>query len=136
MERSLQARVRRRAANRCEYCQMPQRFDFLRFQIDHIIACKHGGTDAAGNLALACFSCNKHKGPNIAGLDRELGTIARLYHPRSDLWSEHFAWRGAELVGLTAIGRVTIDVLAINLRFRKELRERLIVEGRFPPLHA
>ena len=30
------------------------------------------------------------------------------------MWAEHFAWDGAELRGLTAIGRVTISVLFIN----------------------
>lgn len=37
-----------------------------------------------------------------------------LFHPRRDNWTEHFLWVGPELKGLTAIGRATIVVLAIN----------------------
>jgi HNH endonuclease len=132
MER-LHAQVRRRAANRCEYCKMPQKCDLLPFHLDHVIARQHGGSNAPNNLAWACLACNNHKGPNIAGLDRETGEIVRLFHPRNDLWSDHFVWRGSELFGLTAIGRVTIHVLAINLRYRREVREALMVEGEFPP---
>jgi hypothetical protein len=112
---------------------MPQKCDLLPFHLDHVIARQHGGSNAPNNLAWACLACNNHKGPNIAGLDRETGEIVRLFHPRNDLWSDHFVWRGSELFGLTAIGRVTIHVLAINLRYRREVREALMVEGEFPP---
>jgi len=56
-----------------------------------------------------------------------------LFHPRQDRWANHFAWRGAELIGLTPIGRTTIRVLAINDPIMIETREALAVEGRFPP---
>jgi hypothetical protein len=36
-------------------------------------------------------------------------------------------------VGKSPIGKVTIDVLAINLPYRIELRTTLIDEGIFPP---
>jgi hypothetical protein len=52
-------------------------------------------------LALACFACNNHKGPNIAGVDQNTGDVIRLFHPRRDNWEEHFEWRGASLVGRT-----------------------------------
>jgi hypothetical protein len=112
---------------------MPQQYDLLTFQCDHIIARKHHGTDDLANLALACFACNNHKGPNIAGVDPETGTVIRLFHPRQDRWEDHFEWRGAVLVGRTPIGRATIDVLAINLPYRIRLRQVLILEGVFPP---
>ena len=112
---------------------MPQPFDLLTFQIDHIIARKHHGTDELDNLALACFACNNHKGPNIAGIDRDSGEVVRLFHPRQDRWQEHFDWNGASLVGLTQTGRVTVDVLAMNLPHRIRLRESLIAERVFPP---
>ena len=123
-----------RASGRCEYCQIPSAYDPLPFQVDHIIARKHGGLDEPDNLALACFSCNNHKGPNIAGVDPETGHITRLFHPRRDTWGEHFLWDGGVLVGLTHIGRTTIRVLAINLDHRVTLREALVLEGVFPPL--
>jgi hypothetical protein len=110
---------------------MPQKYDLLTFQIDHVIARKHHGKDEPGNLALACFACNNHKGSNIAGVDEASGDIVRLFHPRQDNWDEHFDWSGAVLLGRTPIGRVTIDVLAINLPHRVRLRQMLVVEGVF-----
>jgi hypothetical protein len=58
----------------------------------------------------------------------------RLFNPRRDCWSDHFAWNGPYLVGKTDIGTVTIDVLAINLQYRVAIRTALIEEGIFPPL--
>ena len=106
--------VWRRARARCEYCLMPSEVSELPFQVDHIIAQKHHGATAAGNLALSCFYCNTFKGPNIAGVDPASGMIVRLFHPRRDWWSAHFCWDGALLTGRTDIGRATIEVLRIN----------------------
>ena len=132
VEQALVNQVRQRAGAICEYCRMPQQYDLLIFQIDHVIARKHHGTDELENLALACFACNNHKGPNIAGVDPNTGEIARLFHPRQDYWEDHFKWHGAVLIGRTSIGRATIDVLAINLFHRVQLRLMLILEGVFP----
>ncbi len=41
-----------RAGNRCEYCHFPAEVAWLPFQIDHVIAEKHGGFSDANNLAL------------------------------------------------------------------------------------
>ena len=41
----------------------------LPCHIDHVIAQQHGGVTAASNLALACYACNLHKGPNLSGRD-------------------------------------------------------------------
>ena len=62
MKVRLERLIWRRAHHRCEYCQMLQDYDDLPFQIDHIIARKHGGLTTAQNLALACFLCNNHRG--------------------------------------------------------------------------
>jgi hypothetical protein len=113
---------------------MPQDYDDLPFQIDHILARKHGGTTIARNLVLACFFCNNRKGPNIAGRDPLTGRIVRLFHPRRDAWEEHFQWNGPHLLGRTSIGRATIAVLEINLPHRISLRQSLIEEGVFPPI--
>jgi hypothetical protein len=124
--------VRHRAGNRCEYCRLRQELDELSLQIEHIIPRKHHGSDATDNLALACFACNNHKGPNLTGLDPKTGELTRLLNPRTDRWEDHLAWEGALLVGRTPIGRATVDVLAVNLPYRVELRLALIEEGVFP----
>jgi hypothetical protein len=83
-------------------------------------------------LALACFACNNHKGPNLTGVGPNTGELTRLFNPRTDKSEDHFAWEGALLVGRTLTGRATVDVLAINLPHRLELRMALIEEGVFP----
>jgi hypothetical protein len=119
----------RRAENRCEYCRISSPRYRLPFQIDHIIARQHGGPTAIGNLALACLHCNRFKGPNIAGLDPESGELVRLFHPRTDLWEEHFRLEGARIAGRTAIGRATVQVLAMNAADLLLVRLELIREG-------
>lgn len=111
---------------------MPQRYDALPFQVDHVIARKHGGGDEPENLALSCFNCNSFKGPNVAGVDPETGQVAPLSHPRRDVWDEHFRWDGPRLAGLTPQGRATVAVLAINLAERVEHRRLLIESGELP----
>jgi hypothetical protein len=133
MDESLQSLVWERAGGVCEYCRLPSGLHPVPFQTDHVIAEKHHGLTVASNLALACYWCNVHKGPNIAGIDPQRGQIVPLFHPRNDRWDEHFRWDGPLLVGLTPSGRATIDVLDINHAIRVSLRESLIAEGAFPP---
>lgn len=133
MESSVLRLVRDRANDCCEYCQLPQHAASITFEIDHIIARKHGGESSEKNLALSCYYCNSHKGPNIAGLDPDAGNLTRLFNPRIDEWSEHFRWTGPYLVGLTAIGRTTIVVLNINDPGSILTRQSLLEEGIFPP---
>ncbi len=131
-EMTLREQIRQRAGSRCEYCQLPDDLVSTPFQIDHIIAEKHGGQTQLSNLAWSCIHCNSFKGPNIAGRDKETRT-ARLFNPRQDSWSEHFEWDGPILRGTSPVGRVTMDVLRINLPYRVSVRSSLIKEGIFPP---
>lgn len=133
MKRELEELIWSRAHRCCEYCQHPEEFSELPFEIDHIIATKHRGETTQSNLALSCFYCNSYKGPNIAGRDTNDDELTRLYHPRNDTWSEHFGWNEAELLGLTDVGRTTIDVLRINHPDAVDVRIALIEEGVFPP---
>jgi len=132
MSPDLEAEVMRRAGGRCEYCHMPQAVHPQRFHIDHIIAIKHGGQTNVENLALACYRCNLHKGPNIASIDPESGQMVRLFHPREDRWEDHFQWQGTVLIGLTPIGRATIRLLTINADTYVRLRVNLQLGGIFP----
>lgn len=130
-DRALEAEVIRRARGQCEYCHFPESATELPFHLDHIIAEKHRGPTTAANLAWACFSCNLYKGPNIAGLDPVTGKLTRLFHPRRDVWTGHFHWDGIRLRGMTAVGRTTIAVLAINAADSIAVREALRDEGLF-----
>src|SRR5690242_5129762 len=107
--------VRERAAGRCEYCRVPQAYyPTVPFPIDHVIARQHGGPTALNNLAVSCLHCNSHKGPNIAGLDPKTRKLTPLFNPRRYKWSRHFRWSGPYLIGRTAVGRTTVEVLAMN----------------------
>jgi 5-methylcytosine-specific restriction endonuclease McrA len=131
VNRNVARKVGRRAHDRCEYCRLPVSVYPLPFSVDHIVARQHGGPTVLENLALACLHCNRHKGPNIAGADPRTGEIVRLFHPRLDRWSDHFEWMRATLTGRTSIGRVTIQVLAINDPDFLAVREALIQEQSF-----
>ena len=118
--------VHRRADKPCEYCGLRQEYSELRHHIEHIVAKQHGGSEDVENLALACHRCNLHKGPNLTGIDPETGQISPLFHPRRDRWSEHFAVEGVRITGLRAVGRATVQVLALNDARRLELRAEIL----------
>lgn len=127
-------RVRERAAGRCEYCLLPSGLHPGPFQVDHIIAKQHGGTGSLDNLALACMHCNRYKGPNVAGIDSETGALTPLFHPRIDDWNSHFRPNGAEIIALSATGRVTVSVLFMNDPDVVWLRSTLLAENASPRL--
>jgi HNH endonuclease len=106
----------------------------LPHEIDHIRAKKHHGPTTAQNTCLACASCNGAKGSNAAGFDPDTGLLVPLFNPRSDDWSDHFVWNGPVLVGLTAVGRATIDVLNINDHDRTEHRRLLLATELWEPI--
>jgi hypothetical protein len=135
MDESLIEAVRSRAGLACEYCLLPDALHPGPFEVEHVIPQQHGGPTVLGNLAYACLHCNRHKGPNLAGIDRITSRtkLVRVFNPRRHQWRRHFRWDGPVLVGRTPIGRVTVYVLAINDAARVALRQELIDEGVFPP---
>lgn len=123
MEAQTRTRVRERAGNRCEYCQLHQDDSPLAtLHIEHVIPKVHGGTDDLENLALACIDCNLHKGTNLTGVDPETRQITNLFHPRRERWEEHFTWDGNQIAGLSASGRTTVRVLQMNSEDQLALR--------------
>jgi hypothetical protein len=70
-----------------------------------------GGSTTAGNLALACVSCSLYKGARQDMEDPETSKTVTIFNPRQQTWQEHFSWRGVEVVGLTAVGRATVNAL-------------------------
>ena len=129
MESAVRALVWQRAAGRCEYCRLAQsETPFRTFHIDHIIPRKHGGSDDADNLALACDRCSLHKGSNLAGVDDQTDQVASLFHPRTEVWEDHFSVEQVRIVGLTPTGRATVRVCRMNSPRR--LRLRLALQSR------
>ncbi|HYC90939.1 MAG TPA: HNH endonuclease signature motif containing protein [Thermoanaerobaculia bacterium] len=134
MRRSNETRefVRRRAHDACEYCGLPQHASVLPHQIDHIVGRQHRGTDDLENLCLCCIRCNLKKGPNIASIDPMTRLVSALYHPRYHVWSEHFAVVEAMIIGLTAEGRTTVELMDMNNEERVRLRSALLRRGWHP----
>jgi hypothetical protein len=129
MDAATSQHVRQRAANRCEYCHLPEEFSGLRFHVEHIVARQHGGIDDHANLALACPECNFRKGTNLTGIDPASGQVTPLFHPRRDRWEEHFTLAGANVVGQTSVGRTTVPLLGMNTGDRLRLRRLLVRLG-------
>jgi hypothetical protein len=127
--------VRERAAECCEYCLIPESMTLATHAIDHIIAEKHGGLTVAENLALSCAVCNGYKGSDLASVDPETGNIIPLFHPRRNVWRDHFKIAEERIEPQTATGRVTVRLQRFNDARRGKERALLIEAGvfRLPP---
>jgi len=127
--------VRERANGLCEYCHTSEKWQYVRFTIDHVISLSQGGTDDDENLALACFHCNRRKSNRLTGTDPETGWRYDLFNPRIDTWAEHFIWSmtGTEIIGLTPTGRATVAQLQLNRPRIVDIRSADVSIGRHPP---
>lgn len=106
-----------------EYCQMPNKISFFPHEIDHIIAEKHGGKTELENLAYACWRCNRHKGSDLGSFDPLTNDFVFLYHPRTQVWSDHFLVDQNCIVGQTPTGRTTENLLQFNTPERQRERQ-------------
>lgn len=137
-----------RAAGRCEYCLIARGNDFRPFEVDHVVAEKHGGPTTAANLAFSCPRCNQAKGTDAGSvawvhdaageIDWDRSLLVRFYNPRRDRWADHFALApdpgGAPRIGpLSAVGRVTVRVFDLNSAGRLKERGALAAAGLYPP---
>ena len=125
--------VIQRANNRCEYCGISQIGQVATFHIDHVIPVVAGGETTAENLALACVSCSLRKGARQQLEDSETGEVVYIFNPRQQRWNTHFVWNGVEVIGLTAIGRATVQALDLNRSTMLAIRAEEELRGRHPP---
>ncbi len=123
-----------RAAHRCEYCHAPELVFNFPFEVEHIIPLHRDGADAEFNLALACRSCNLRKGTRISGIDPESNTEIFLFNPIKQQWNDHFqvSEESGTIIGLTAIGKVTVTCLEMNSQAQLIARQLWIRLGLFP----
>ncbi len=124
--------IRAAAQSRCEYCLLHKVYTEKALEFDHIIATQHGGLTVLENLCLACFDCNRQKGPNLCSVDPDSGDVVRLFDPRQQLWAEHFRVRGAVIEPLTAVARATVRVLDVNSVDRLVDRQPLAESALYP----
>lgn len=116
----------------CEYCLIAEEDAYFRFQVEHIISRKHGGSSDLENLALACVFCNRYKGSDIATLIPDTDELVRFYNPRVDRWHEHFRLDVAVIEPLTEIGEATVRILQMNHEDQLLERQVLSQRGRYP----
>ena len=127
--------VSARARDCCEYCRSQAAYALQAFSIEHIRPLNKGGATTLDNLALSCQGCNGHKHTKTENRDPVTGQIVLLFHPRRQVWSEHFTWNddSSLMIGLTPTGRVTIEALKLNRSSVVNLRKALFRLGLHPP---
>jgi hypothetical protein len=132
---SLRQFVVRRAEGRCEYCRSPAAFAHQSFSLEHIRPRSRQGSSSFANLALSCQGCNNHKYNRTRARDPVSGETVALFHPRRHKWADHFAWTddATQILGLTDIGRSTVEALQLNREALINLRRILVEAGEHPP---
>lgn len=125
-----------RAQDCCEYCLSQARYSTHPFVIEHIIPRVRGGLTTASNLALSCQGCNNHKYTKTKARDPLTKKLALLFHPRKHTWTDHFTWSANYklILGLTPIGRATVEALQLNRAEVVNLRSLLFAHGEHPPV--
>ncbi|MEM8806039.1 MAG: hypothetical protein AAGF01_08435 [Cyanobacteria bacterium P01_G01_bin.38] len=68
-------------------------------------------------------------------MDPVTQAMVALYHPRQQIWTEQFAWNEdySKILGLTSIGRATVEKLKLNRPGLVNLRRILYDLGEHPP---
>lgn len=132
---ALRRQVCERAGQRCEYCRTSRRVIGMPLVVDHIHPKALGGDDSSDNLCAACYRCNEYKGAKTHDSDPATGELVPLFNPRTQVWSEHFAWAngGTHIVGLTPTGRATVLALRLNNEYVVEARVLWIARRWHPP---
>lgn len=124
-----------RAEGRCEYCQSWVAYATQSFDVDHILPVSRGGQSTLDNLAYACSGCNQHKSNHTTAYDPLEGQPVALFHPRQQQWDEHFSWNEdyTLVIGITAVGRATVEALHLNREGVVNLCRLLRLSGLHPP---
>ena len=117
-----------------EYCQT-QGDIVVEMEVEHIQPTSKGGKGESGNLCLSCGSCNGFKSNFTHAADPQTQEIVPLYNPRLPFWDDHFIWSedGLVVIGLTAIGRATVQRLNMNNAEVIVSRRRWVSVGWHPP---
>jgi HNH endonuclease len=124
-----------RAQNRCEYCKCSADITTETFSVEHAYPLSLGGDNTLENLAWSCMGCNGFKGARIRAIDPLTNQLAPIFHPRQQLWDDHFCWTedSCEIIGQTPSGRATVLALRLNRKGVVNLRRILAQVGEHPP---
>ncbi|MGI2902671.1 HNH endonuclease [Tolypothrix sp. VBCCA 56010] len=132
---SLRNKIANSDKGRCCYCLTTEANSGITMTHEHIQPVSKGGETTFENVCLACRSCNEFKGDATEAIDPLTGETMFLFNPRTQKWSEHFAWSadGTRVEGLTAIGRATICGMRMNNAVIIVARSRWVICGWHPP---
>ena len=132
---ALQQQVLEDAGHRCGYCQSDELLTGIPLSTEHIVPVAIGGQTVRDNLWRSCRPYNESKGARTHVDDPETGESVLLYNPRTQLWNDHFQWGqdGVHMLGLTAVGRATIQALPLNRSMLVSARRRWVIAGWHPP---
>ena len=103
--------------------------------LDHVYPRSQGGATTFENVCLACRTCNEFKSDTVSAIDLDTGQLVRLFHPRTQIWDDHFEWvlEGTKIQGRTPIGRATVMALQMNHSAIVLSRRRWVMVGWHPP---
>jgi hypothetical protein len=135
ISKKLKKFVFERAGFICEYCIALLAYSPQPFDAEHVIPVSKDGSDDVENLACACGGCNGSKYNKTHAADPFDGKIVALFHPRQMSWNEHFIWSPnfLQIIGITAIGRATVEALNMNRIGLINFRRALLKLGVHPP---
>lgn len=121
----------------CEYCKFLERYASGPFHVEHIIPVALGGTSIFMNLAYSCAFCNQFKAAFTTGFDALDRREVSLFHPRRQIWTDHFEWSDDKflIIGRTPTGRATVERLNLN-RFQNQNQRRIALGNGHPPLNS
>ena len=131
---AVRERVRTWSRERCCYCRAPRRLVLGQLEVEHIHPHSLGGTSDELNLCLACRLCNGFKSNQTVGHDPVSGEAVALFHPRRQMWDDHFAWsdNGLRILGRSPCGRATVVALRLNNDHAIEVRTEWAKVGLVP----
>jgi len=131
----LRRQVRELFANRCAYCHTAEDLTVAIFELEHIQPRSAGGETVLDNLCLACPTCNRYKSDLVLAKDPISGLEFRLFHPQQDHWLDHFSWNddATGILGLTPVGRATIEALKMNRPQIIRVRRMWVAMNEHPP---
>ena len=132
---ALRKSLREQFGDCCAYCRTAEYLTATTFEFEHIVPLSAGGETARGNLCLACPMCNRFKSDSASATDALTQADVPLFHPQRQSWSDHFAWSedGTEILGLSSVGRATIEALKMNRPAVVRVRRLWIAVEKHPP---
>jgi hypothetical protein len=130
----LRARIDSADRRVCCYCRLSEANSGVPLSYDHIEPRGRGGVTSFENVCLCCRPCNEFKSDVTDADDPLTGERVPLFHPRRQVWHEHFTWSAdaTRIEGITPTGRATVVALRMNRAMIVAARGRWFLAGWHP----